>query len=112
MSPTRSEEFATIHSSLASDPQLGELVEQFVAEMPSRVAWLQRHHDSGDWEALRRAAHQMKGAAGSYGFDRLTPHALRLEMLLAAGASQEDVTAAFQELIANCRRVTATARHS
>jgi histidine phosphotransfer protein HptB len=111
MSPTRSEESATIHSSLASDPQLNELVEQFVAEMPSRVAWLQRHYDNGEWEALGRAAHQLKGAAGSYRFDRLTPHALRLETLLAASAPREEVAAALQKLIAHCRRVTAAARH-
>ena len=112
MSPNRSDASATIHSSLACDPQLSELVEQFVAEMPSRVAWLQRNYDSGDWEALRRSAHQLKGAAGSYGFDRLTPHALRLESLLAKGAPLDEVTSAFGELIAHCRRVTATARHS
>ncbi|MEX0677293.1 MAG: Hpt domain-containing protein [Pirellulales bacterium] len=108
MSPTRTQH-SPIHSSLASDPQLGEMVEQFVAEMPSRVAWLQRHLDAGDWESLRRAAHQMKGAAGSYGFDRLTPHALRLETLLAKGAAVEEITAAFQELVAHCRRITAAA---
>jgi HPt (histidine-containing phosphotransfer) domain-containing protein len=109
MSQAKSHQSA-IHSSLAADPQLSEMVEQFVAEMPSRVAWMQRHLEAQDWEALRRAAHQMKGAAGSYGFDRLTPHALRLETLLAGGASQEEVTAAFQELIAHCRRVTAAVR--
>lgn len=98
-----------IHSSLATDPQLREMVEQFVAEMPSRVAWLQRHGDAGDWESLRRAAHQMKGAAASYGFDRLTPLALGLETLLATGATREEVAAALQDLVAHCRRVTAAA---
>jgi HPt (histidine-containing phosphotransfer) domain-containing protein len=99
----------SIHSSLASDPVLGEMVAQFVAELPSRVAWLQRHLDAGDWEAFRRAAHQLKGAAASYGFDGLAPHALRLETLVSKGRTSEEITAAFQELVARCRSVTAEA---
>jgi HPt (histidine-containing phosphotransfer) domain-containing protein len=96
-----------IHSSLAADPVLAELVEQFVGEMPSRVSWLQRQLAAEDWEALRRAAHQMKGAAGSYGFDLLTPYAMRLEALLEGGASPQRIASATNELAAQCRRVTA-----
>ncbi len=108
MLPTRTQP-PPIHSSLASDPELGEMVAQFVAELPSRVAWLQRHLDAGDWEALRRATHQMKGAAGSYGFGGLTPHALRLETLLSEGGARKEITAAFQELVVHCRSVTTAA---
>lgn len=106
MSPIRSPQPA-IHSSLAADPVLCEMVEQFVAEMPNRIAWLERQFDEGDWEGLKRAAHQMKGAAGSYGFDRLTPYALRLETLIADGATKREIAAATGELAAQCRCVTA-----
>jgi HPt (histidine-containing phosphotransfer) domain-containing protein len=109
MSPTRSQQPA-IHSSLASDPVLSEMVAQFVAEIPNRVAWIQRQCDAGDWEALRRAAHQMKGAAGSYGFDELMPYALALEMLVAKGATPVEIAAATAELAAQCRRVSADAQ--
>ena len=105
MSPTRTQP-PPIRSSLAWDPELGEMVAQFVADLPSRVAWLQRHFDAGDWESLRRAAHQMKGAASIYGFEGLTPHALRLETLLSEGRAKEEITAAFQELVVHCRSVT------
>jgi HPt (histidine-containing phosphotransfer) domain-containing protein len=108
--PRRQE--SPIRSSLASDPEFGELVEQFAAEMPARVAWLQRHFDAGDWEALRRAAHQMNGAAASYGFDKLAPFARGLETLLAKGASRDEITPAFQELVARCRRVVAEPSHA
>lgn len=96
-----------IHSSLASDPVLAEMVEQFVAEMPSRVAWLERQFEQGAWDALKRAAHQMKGAAGSHGFDALTPYAVRLEKLIGAGAPHEEIGAATSELATQCRRLTA-----
>jgi HPt (histidine-containing phosphotransfer) domain-containing protein len=101
-----------IRSSLASDPELGELVEQFAAEMPTRVVWLQRHFDAGDWESLRRAAHQLKGASASYGFDELVPCAHALETLLAKRAAREQILPAFQELVGRCRRVVVEPSHA
>ena len=58
-------------------------------------------------EALQRAAHQLKGAAGSYGFDQLTPYALHLETLLKHGAEGSEIARALGQLAACCRRVTA-----
>ena len=106
MSHTRTQ-IPTIHSSLASDPILAELVSEFVAEMPSRVALLKRQLESKDWVALRRTAHQLKGAAGSYGFEPITPLAHRLEMLVAYGVEPKIVTEAVQDLAAHCQRITA-----
>jgi HPt (histidine-containing phosphotransfer) domain-containing protein len=96
-----------IHSSLASDPLLAELVAEFVAEMPGRVARLRRQLDSQDWAALRRTAHQLKGAAGSYGFDPITPLAHRLEMVLAHGVEPKMIADAVHDLAAHCQRITA-----
>ncbi len=98
-----------IHSSLARDPVLADLVAEFVAEMPSRIARLQRQLDSQDWVTLRRTAHQLKGAAGSYGFDPITPLAHRLEMLLAHGVEPKVVAEAVHDLAAHCQRITAEA---
>lgn len=106
MSPTQAHRSA-IHSSLAADPELGDLVAQFVAAMPTRVAWLERHLRAGDWEALRRGVHQLKGASASYGFDGLTPHALHTETLLNQGATPAEVAAALRALVIHCRSVTA-----
>lgn len=106
MSHTRTQ-LPTIHSSLAGDPLLAELVAEFVAEMPSRVARLKRQLDSQDWDGLRRTAHQLKGAAGSYGFDPITPLAHRLEMLLAHGAEPKKLAEAVHELATHCQRITA-----
>jgi HPt (histidine-containing phosphotransfer) domain-containing protein len=100
---------SAIRSSLAGDPLLGDMVRQFVADMPARIAWIERQLEAGDWEALKRAAHQMKGAAGSYGFEELTPFAWSLELLITRGATQPEIVAATGELVANCRRITADA---
>ena len=47
---------------LATDPDLGELVELFVQEIPDRISALETQGRSRDWQQLTRTAHQLKGA--------------------------------------------------
>jgi HPt (histidine-containing phosphotransfer) domain-containing protein len=93
-----------LYSSLGSDPDLAEIVDLFVEEMPDRVSALLRLLEASDWEELRRTAHQLKGAAGSYGFDAISPQAMRLEGVLLRGASEEEIRDAVDELVSFCRR--------
>lgn len=99
-----------IYSSLADDPCMGELVEMYIEEMPARIAALEQAFASGDREALRTVAHQMRGAAGSYGFETMTVSAGILETAIHAGESPEAVQRAFGELISACRRIRAGVR--
>lgn len=94
-----------IYSSLADDPLMGELVEMYVAETPSRIARLETALASGNRDALRSAAHQMKGAAGSYGFDGLTTAAAALETAVRDSEPADSVRRRFDELIGLCRRI-------
>jgi histidine phosphotransfer protein HptB len=94
-----------VYSSLAEDPDLGELVDIFVQEMPARVDALETQARCCDWQQLKRAAHQIKGAAGSYGFAALTPPAARLELALAEGCPEEEVLSVLAELLVLCRGV-------
>ena len=98
-----------LYSSLASDPDLAELVEIFVESLPERVESLRQAFEQGDWETLRRTAHQIKGAAGSYGFDPLSPSAAQLEQRIGAGEDQdvEAIRQALDELLELCARVRA-----
>ena len=66
-------ELEPLYSSLGADPDLAELVAMFVDEIAGRVGRMRDCLDAGDTDGLRRAAHQLKGAAGSYGFFQLTP---------------------------------------
>jgi HPt (histidine-containing phosphotransfer) domain-containing protein len=95
------------YSTLAEDPDLAEIVEMFVQEMPDRVSNLQRRFESRDLMELERAAHQLKGAAGSYGFHQLTPAATRLEAMLKQRRPEEEVHAALDALVSLCRGVRA-----
>ena len=96
-----------IHSTLGGDPELGELVEMFVAEMPDRISTLERAIAAGNLDALRCAAHQMKGAAGSYGFGQLTPLAAAVENSVRSQQPEETIRQTLQELLGLCRQVRA-----
>jgi len=99
------------YSTLAEDPDLAEIVEMFVQEMPDRVANLLRRFDARELNELERAAHQIKGAAGSYGFHQLTPSAARLEALVKQRRPEEEIKAALNELVALCQGVRAGTPH-
>jgi HPt (histidine-containing phosphotransfer) domain-containing protein len=53
------------------DPEMADIVAMFVAEMPDRSAELRSACEAGDLEAALTIAHQLKGAAGGYGFEHL-----------------------------------------
>jgi len=96
-----------LFSPLAGDPDLCELVQMYVDEMPDRIAVIAQLLAEGNWEELRRAAHQMKGAAGSYGFDAVTPAAGAVEDAIRDGAPEEQIRQAAASLLAVCSRVRA-----
>ncbi|MBN1588925.1 MAG: Hpt domain-containing protein [Pirellulales bacterium] len=98
---------APLYSPLASDPDLSELVDLYVDEMPDRIAALQQMLDSCNWEELRRFAHQTKGAAGSYGFEPISPVAGRVEDSIRNGAPEDEIRQAVEELLAICSRARA-----
>ena len=95
-----------LYSTLAEDPDLSEIVDMFVDEMPDRIANLLAQLESGNQEELRRAAHQLKGAAGSYGFDAISPSAANLEDALRSGKPEAEILKATESLVALCQRAT------
>ena len=95
-----------LYSTLAEDPDLGEVVDMFVDEMPDRISNLLAQLDAGNWAELRRAAHQLKGAAGSYGFDSISPSAANLEDALRGSKPEEEIQRATDSLVSLCQRAT------
>jgi histidine phosphotransfer protein HptB len=94
-----------VYSRLGGDPDLAEIVDLFAREMPERAAALLRHYDDGNWAELRHAAHQLKGAAGSYGFEPLSPCAGRLEAAVRDGEPEERIHQSVIDLVDLCGRV-------
>lgn len=68
-------------SELASDPDVGALLDEFVDGLFLRIAHLRRLLAAGAYEELRRMAHQIKGAGGGYGYPSITEAGRALERL-------------------------------
>jgi HPt (histidine-containing phosphotransfer) domain-containing protein len=96
-----------IYSTVAADPAYGELVELYVQEMPGRIAVLEDAFAKDDMEALGRMAHQLKGAAGSYGFGQLTPIAAAVERAARDREPVDEIKRTLEELIDVCRQLRA-----
>lgn len=96
---------APIRSRFAGDPDMRELVEFFVGQMPERVDALRASFESGSLEELRSLAHQLKGAGGSYGFPQITDSARRLEER-AMRADLDEVRRELDELVDLCSRTS------
>ena len=96
-----------ILSEYAQDEAMAELVVQFVDDLVRDMRELGEALEGGDLERVQVLAHQLKGSAGSYGFNELTKPAEELERKArGAGAVAEleaDISA-FREL---CARVQA-----
>lgn len=92
-----------IYSSLASDPDFSDLVVLYVEEMPGRLEQIKAAHLSGDRETLIRLIHQLKGAAGSYGFSAITEEATIAEQELMS--SDADADQVIKDLLALCEKV-------
>ncbi|MEM6798232.1 MAG: Hpt domain-containing protein [Planctomycetota bacterium] len=64
-----------------ADPAFQKLIELFVEGLATRAEALEHARLAGDRIALRSLAHQLKGAAGGYGF---------VELGVLAGIVQQD----------------------
>lgn len=97
-----------IRSEFADDPDMAELVLEFVESMPERAASLREAFESSDREGLRRMAHQLKGACGGYGFGPVGEAAGALESGLRSlddGEPLGTIRSMVDELVSMCDRV-------
>jgi HPt (histidine-containing phosphotransfer) domain-containing protein len=96
-------------STLSGDPEMGELVEWFVEELPGRISSLSDAMRAHDLARLRTLAHQLKGAAGGYGFDQIGRAAGVVERCVDGGSPDRALADALDELVSLCRRAARVA---
>ena len=101
-SPTPS---GPIVSTLAGDPFMAELLAHFVGTLPEKVQSLQSLLDENNLAELRTLVHQIKGAAGSYGFKCLTDAAAGAETTIEAESSLEQIKSEVDSLIGLIQRI-------
>jgi histidine phosphotransfer protein HptB len=99
---SHSDEARLYFSDLAREPDMGEIVELFVQELPIRVAALREAASNNNWEDVGRLAHQLKGASGSHGFPELASAAADAERSARFGGRESDITAALDRLAIIC----------
>lgn len=97
-----------VRSTLANDPEMTELVQMFVSELPDRADAVQAAWSGQKLDDLRRLAHQLRGSSASYGFSVIGDTAGRIEDQLKGMApvpdSMETVKQTVDELVSLCQR--------
>lgn len=88
-----------LRSNLEHEPSIHKLLSKFIARLPERVDALFAMLDEKNLESLRQTIHQLKGAAGGYGFPQLTELAGRAEQKIRNGDPFEDVRREVNALI-------------
>jgi HPt (histidine-containing phosphotransfer) domain-containing protein len=91
---------------LRKDASFADIVTQFVDGLSGRVSRMEDAIRAADFEALRAAAHQLKGCGGGYGFPILTEQAAELEQH-AKNRALEECLEALDILKSICGRVVA-----
>ena len=103
--PTLSAASALMRSTLGAEPGVQALLARFIERLPDRVKSLRSFLDEQDIARLRQTVHQLKGAAGGYGFPQLTHHANRTEQKLSGGEPLESIRGEIESLITLIRSV-------
>jgi len=95
------------YSSLAGDPDMMELLALFVSELPQRLVEIRQAAQGQNWQEVRRLAHQLRGAGGSYGFPLLTTAAGQVENIARQQISISELRIALDQLTAVSERLRA-----
>jgi len=97
-----------LYSEFADDPDMGELIDCFLAELPDRIREIEKARDEHRTAALASLAHKLKGAAGGYGYSPITDAARMLEQHARTETDVESIRAAINELKDLCARAHAS----
>ena len=81
---------------------LAELIETFLVEAPGMMAEMEAGKETGDADALRRAAHSLKSNATTFGATRLAEVARGIE-LEGLGASPDAALASVAQALDDAR---------
>ena len=104
-SATPAPEDAPIISEFADDVEMRDLLASFVAGLPVHMERARTALEAGDLVTLQRVAHQLKGAAGGYGFMCITDAAALLERSVKERAP--DMAQKLEDVARLCRRARA-----
>ncbi len=91
-----------LYSDLENDEDLAPLIDQFLDALADRIAAVQQSHAAGHLLTVATVCHQLKGAAGGYGYPTISDAALRVEQAARHASNVEELNAALSTLVARC----------
>jgi CheY-like chemotaxis protein/HPt (histidine-containing phosphotransfer) domain-containing protein len=94
-----------LRSTMQDDPSIQKLLAKFVGRLPERVVTIQTLFQQEEMEALRQAVHQLKGAAGGYGFQTVTDQAGIAEQKIKDIVPNDQIRPEIDALIALVRSI-------
>jgi two-component system sensor histidine kinase/response regulator len=95
-----------IRSQYADDSDIADILDKFVATLGGRIMPMRNALANRDYDEVRRLAHKLKGAGGSYGYPQLSETAGVLDNVSAIKDS-EMARLALKQLSELCRAVEA-----
>jgi signal transduction histidine kinase/DNA-binding NarL/FixJ family response regulator len=87
------------------DTAMAQLMTRFISRLPERVAKIESLAREQDLQNLRQAVHQLRGAAGGYGFPEVTEIAGRAENSIRDGNPFESIKKEVDALIVLIRAI-------
>ncbi len=100
------DERGALVSELIDDPDLRELVQAFLDQLPDKISAVEDAVARNDLAALAELAHQLKGTGGGYGFPAITDRARALEETARAAEDLEAVRRSARALVDLCARAS------
>jgi len=92
-----------LYSDLSTDPDMLELIEMFVSDLPDRVTAIEQAVEQANLADLAVLSHQLKGAGGGYGFPSITEAAAVVEKQAKSQADLSAVQESLGELLSLCK---------
>lgn len=87
------------------DPEMLELVNQFVDDLQADVVALRAAAERNDLDKITILSHQLKGCAGGYGFGGITELAARVEVCARDGDADGNLKQELEALCKSCQEL-------
>lgn len=91
---------------LADEPDMADLVVEFIDSIPAMFNKIDRAAKNRDWENLKFEVHSLKGVGGGYGYPELTEIAGKMEFQIAA-KNQLEIDSLLETLDTYIQRIVA-----
>jgi len=101
----KADQWPITSSLLEEEPELFDLVAQFVTRLPEQLAGIGRALNEQNWPALKQEIHDLKGLGGNFGFPIISQIAKQIEDKLTQQL-YDSIAPLLEELHSTCQRIT------